>query len=305
MKSNISHKNFILLNISSSAFCNIGSFLYLHLTKDKNFYLRLCAESQGVLILIINIIALVSVKQTKQWQESSLKTTILLLVNHLITTLFENPMLIIFTYLHIKDCRLSIFLLSIYIYLLELNTELICFVSFNRFLHVNLSQTFQRKSKSNMSNVALVMGFLWPFYEFISTNMSTLIEVSFVVDIISLIISMAVVALGVSFNLATFILLHKIEKQTVSVTSCINKRTLQLCQSYIICFTVFKFPIFVSLISWDTKSIALKTKVLLSTTSLIISRLDAVFNSILFFYANPKARCYLMSKLSFRKISSS
>ena len=252
----------------------------MHLKKDEKFYLTLCAESQSVLILIINILVLVSVKQTKQWQDSSMKTTILLLVHHLITTLFANPMLLIFTYIYIKDCRISTFLLSIYIYLLELNTELIYFVSFNRFLHVKLSQTYQRKSKSYISNIALVMGILWPFYEFFSTNMSTFIQVPFVVDIMSLIISMAVIILGVSFNLATFILLCKIKKQTVSVTSCIKKRTFRMSQSYIICFTVFKFPLFICLISWDIKSIAFKTKVLLATTGLIISKLDAIFDLI-------------------------
>ena len=286
----------------SNPVCNTGSFLYLYLTKDEKFYLTLCAESQGILALIINILALVSVKQTKQWQLSSLKTTILLSVHHLITTLFGSPMLLIFMYLYIEDCRISTFLLSIYIYLLEVNTELICFVSFNRSLHIKLSQTFRRESKSNISNTALVMGILWPFYEFISTNISSFISVPFVVNIVSLIISMTVIILGVSFNLATFILLRRIKNQTVSVTSCINKRTLRLSQSYIICFTIFKFPLLVSLISWETKNIALKKRVQLATVGLIISRLDAIFSPILFFYTNPKARSCFKNKLSFGNI---
>ena len=219
MKSNISGKN---INLISNPVCITGSFLYFHLTKEEKFYLTLCAESQCILILITNILALVSVKQTKQWQESSYKIAILLLVHHLMITLFGNPMLLVFTYFHIKGCRISVFLLSIHVYLLELNTELIRFVIFNRLLHIKLFQTFQRKSKSNISNVVLAIGILWPFYEFISTNMSTFICVPFVVDIISLIISIAVIILGVRFDLATFILLRKIKKQTVSVTSCIN-----------------------------------------------------------------------------------
>lgn len=131
-------------------------------------------------------------------------------------------MLLVFTYFHIKDCRTSVFLLSIHVYFLELHTDLIRFVIFNILLHLKLFQTFQRKSKSNIPNVALAIGILWPFYEFASTNMSTFICVLFVVDIISLIISVAVIILGVSFDLTTFILLRKIKKQTVSVTSCIN-----------------------------------------------------------------------------------
>lgn len=78
--------------------------------------------------------------------------------------------------------------------------------------------------------------------------------------------------------------------------------TLRLSQSYIIYFTVFKFPLFLSLISWDTKSTALKTKVLLATAGLITSKLVAIFDPILFFYTNPKPRRYLMKKLWFRNI---
>lgn len=192
MESNISDKNITFI---SNLVCNIGSFLYLHLTKTEKSYLLLCAEPQSVLTLIINILALVSVKETKQWQRSSLKETRLLSAFHLITTLFATSMMLTFTYLHIKDYRISTFLLSILLYLLELNKELICFVSFNRFLHANLYQTFQQKSKSNISNVPLVMDILWSLYEFIWTNINRFISVPFVIDIISLIISVKVIIL--------------------------------------------------------------------------------------------------------------
>ena len=81
MERNSSEKNITFMN---NPVCNTGSFLYLYLTKDEKFYLTLCAESQGILALIINILALVSVKQTKQWQLSSLKTTMLSSVHHFI-----------------------------------------------------------------------------------------------------------------------------------------------------------------------------------------------------------------------------
>ena len=104
MESNISDKNITFIR---NPVCNPGSFLYLQLTRHEQIYFTLCAESQSVLTLILNILALASVKQTKQWQDSSLKTTMLLSVHHLVTTLFGNPMQLIFTYLHMKDYRIS------------------------------------------------------------------------------------------------------------------------------------------------------------------------------------------------------
>ena len=71
---------------------------------------------------------------------------------------------------------------------------------------------------------------------------------------------MKVIIPGDSFSVAIFLLFCRTRKHTVSVSSFTNERNLQFFQSYIICFIVFKFMLFLCMMSWYTKNTKVKTK---------------------------------------------
>ena len=119
----------------------------------------------------------------------------------------------------------------------------------------------------------------------------------FVITTIFLIISFALVGLGIAFNFSTFIMLRRHKRQTGSMISCINKHTLRLTKIYTTCFAVFKVPylfsIAISIITeWETT-----TKTLLYAVINIASNLDAIANAVIFFFMNKEARCYLTKKI--------
>ena len=119
--------------------------IFKHLSKDAKSYLSFGLGLQGGIMVIINTLVLVSIKQTNQYRKASLKTTILLSVH---ATSFTATLMLFFSNYHAQDCNVSTTLLSVNIYFSQLNTSLMCFISLDRFLHVRFSRNYQRQFKT-------------------------------------------------------------------------------------------------------------------------------------------------------------
>ena len=124
--------------------------------------------------MIFNIFLLVSIWKTNQDRKASLKTTILLSIHDMISTSFQTILMLFFTNYHVQDCNMSDSLLSINIYLSQLNPSLMSFISLDRYLHVKLSTRYQRQLKNRVSIVSLITGIMWPLSQLISSNIRTL-----------------------------------------------------------------------------------------------------------------------------------
>ena len=124
--------------------------------------------------MIFNIFLLVSIWKTNQDRKASLKTTILLSIHDMISTSFQTILMLFFRNYHVQDCNMSDSLLSINIYLSQLNTSLMSFISLDRYLHVKLSTRYQRQLKNRVSIVSLITGIMWPLSQLISSNIRTL-----------------------------------------------------------------------------------------------------------------------------------
>ena len=124
--------------------------------------------------MIFNIFLLVSIWKTNQDRKASLKTTILLSIHDIISTSFQTILMLFFRNYHVQDCNMSDSLLSINIYLSQLNTSLMSFISLDRYLHVKLSTRYQRQLKNRVSIVSLITGIMWPLSQLISSNIRTL-----------------------------------------------------------------------------------------------------------------------------------
>ena len=124
--------------------------------------------------MIFNIFLLVSIWKTNQDRKASLKTTILLSIHDMISTSFQTILMLFFRNYHVQDCNMSDSLLSINIYLSQLNTSLMSFISLDRYLHVKLSKRYQRQLKNRVSIVSLITGIMWPLSQLISSNIRSL-----------------------------------------------------------------------------------------------------------------------------------
>ena len=132
---------------------------------------------------------------------------------------------------------------------------------------------------------------------FIQTNAKRRTPFPFGLTIIFLIISFTLVGLGIAFSFSTFIMLRRYKRQTGSMISRINQRTLRLTKIYTIFFAVFKIPylffVAISIITeWETT-----TKTLLYVVINIVSNLDTIANAVTFFFMKKEARCYLTKKI--------
>lgn len=253
---------------------------------------------QYALIVIVNI--LVAIRKTNQHRKPSSKTTMSLSVHDIIVTVFSKSILLLFTNYQMKGCKFSTLLLSFSIHLRQFNTGIICFISLDRYLDVKLSKKYQIQFKSKTTIVSLLMDFLWPLFQLISTNTTSSKTSSFVNEVVSAIINIFVITLVASLNSATFMALRRYKKQAKTISSTLNKRLLRLSELYIICFVTFKIPLIPFIILWYNPSVALKTKTVLAVTIFNVSELDAVVNSVIFFSRNRIARSYFMKKLSNR-----
>ena len=81
--------------------------IFNHLPKGIKSFVSFGLGLQGGVTLIINTLALVSIKQTNQDRKASLKTTILLSVHDIIATLFATVLMLFFTNYNVQDCNLS------------------------------------------------------------------------------------------------------------------------------------------------------------------------------------------------------
>lgn len=166
-------------------------------------------------------------------------TTKMLSTLDIIATTFSAIMFSFFTSYHVQDCNRATLLQSINIYLSQLNTSLMCFISLDRYLHVKRSNNYRTQIKNKVTIYSFVLGILWPIFQFVSSNISSSATVSFVTGAVSLLTNILVINLLISFNFATFLVLWKYRKQA-SLPSSINKRGLRLSQLYIISFAIFK-----------------------------------------------------------------
>ena len=134
--------------------------------------------------MIFNIFLLVSIWKTNQDRKASLKTTILLSIHDMISTSFQTILMLFFTNYHVQDCNMSDSLLSINIYLSQLNTSLMSFISLDRYLHVKLSTRYQRQLKNRVSIVSLITAIMWPLSQLISSNIRSSIVIKFITGVV-------------------------------------------------------------------------------------------------------------------------
>ena len=300
METNVTSRN------TTRSLCEYSSHqIYKHLPKDVKPYVSFGLGLQGGITLFINTLVLVSIRQTNQVRKTSLKTTILLSVHDMIATSFATILMLFFTNYQVQDCKMPSSLLSIDIYLSQLNTSLMCFISLDRFLQVKFSRNYQRQFKSRVSIASLILGILWPVFQLASTNVKSSIVIKFITGVVSLLTNISVIILLLSFNLATFLVLQRHRQQSASLPSNINKKTLRLTQLYIISFAIFKIQIIPVLIILYTTSLPVKTKIIISYIAFNVSKLDGIVNSIIFFCINKTARSYLMKNLQKKKTSPS
>ena len=276
--------------------------IYKYMSDDARFYVSIVIGLQGGLTVFINSLVLLSIRQTNQGRKSHLMTTKMLSTLDIIATTFSAIMFSFFTSYHVQDCNRATLLQSINIYLSQLNTSLMCFISLDRYLHVKRSNNYRTQIKNKVTIYSFVLGILWPIFQFVSSNISSSATVSFVTGAVSLLTNISVIILLISFNFATFLVLWKYRKQA-SLPSSINKRGLRLSQLYIISFAIFKIQIIPFLLIWYTIDVSRKTRTTVAYTAFNVDKLDAIVNSIIFFCVNKIARSYLMAKLRKIKIS--
>lgn len=134
---------------------------------------------------------------------------------------------------------------------------------------------------------------LLPVLWIIQANVNSFTPIPSVKTLIFVSINIIIVVFGVTCNLATSIILRRHKRQVRSMVSCISQRTLRLTQLFIICFVVFKIPLIAPIVMWVNTESNKTATALLYTVINIISNLDAVINSFIFFFMNRGARCYL------------
>ena len=298
MNNNASRKFFS--NITE-AFCEYTLHeIYKYIPSNARSYVLTVIGLQGGLTVIINSLVLVSIRQTNQSRKLHLKTTKMLSTLDIIATSFAAIMFSFFTSNYVQDCNIATLLQSINIYLSQLNTSLMCFISLDRYLHVKCSSNYQTQIKNKVTIVSFILGISWPIFQFVSSNIRSSATVLFVTGSVSLLTNISVIILLISFNLATFLVLRKYRKQQASLPSSINKRGLRLSQLYIISFAIFKIQIIPFLLVWYTIDVSTETRTIVAFTAFNVDKLDAIVNSVIFFCVNKIARSYLMRKL--RKI---
>ena len=277
-------------------YCHTGNALYL-LKKNEKFYLSFIIIVQTVLTMIINTLVLVTIKHTKQRKNRFLRTTRLLSIHDIAAALLGRLFILVFLNQEIKNCNVARFMFSVVVSFIHLNTGIIVFISFDRLLYVKLSQRYQLGFYNKESNIILTAMISFSVLWFIQANIKRFTPFPFVLTTIFLIISFALVGLGIAFNLLTFIMLRRYKRQSGYMVSCINQRTLRLTKIYTIFFAVFKIPYIFSVTIWIVTEWEITTKALLYVMINIISNLDAIVNAVIFFFMNKEARCYLTKKI--------
>lgn len=277
-------------------YCHTGNALYL-LKKNEKFYLSFIIIVQTVLTMIINTLVLVTIKHKKQRKNRFLRTTRLLSMHDIAAALMGKLFILVLLNQEIKNCNVARFMSSVVVSFIHLNTGIIVFISFDRLLYVKLLQRYQLGFYNKESNIILTAMISFFVLWFIQANIKRFTPFPFVLTTIFLIISFALVGLGIAFNFLTFIMLRRYKRQSGYMVSCINPRTLRLTKIYTIFFAVFKIPylffVAISIITeWETT-----TKTLLYVVINIVSNLDTIANAVTFFFMKKEARCYLTKKI--------
>ena len=224
MDNNASRKFFS--NITE-AFCGYTLHeIYKYIPSNARSYVSTVKGLQGGLTVIINSLCLVSIRQTNQSRKSHLKTTKMLSTLDIIVTSFSAIIFSFFTSYYVQDCNIATLLQSINIYLRQLNTSLMCFISLDRYLHVKRSSNYRTQIKNKVTMYSFILGILWPIFQFVSSNIRSSATVLFVTGAVSLLTNISVIILLISFNLATVLVLRKYRKQA-SLLSSIIKRGLR------------------------------------------------------------------------------
>ena len=276
-------------------YCHTGNVLYL-LKKNEKFYLSFIIIVKTVLTMIINTLVLVTIKHTKQRKNRFLRTTRLLSMHDIAAALMGKLFILVLLNQEIKNCNVARFMSSVVVFI-HLNTGIIVFISFDRLLYVKLSQRYQLGFYNKESNIILTAMISFSVLWFIQANIKRFTPFPFVLTTIFLIISFALVGLGIAFNFLTFIMLRRYKRQSGYMVSCINQRTLRLTKIYTIFFAVFKIPYIFSVTIRIVTEWEITTKALLYVVINIISNLDAIVNAVIFFFMNKEARCYLTKKI--------
>ena len=277
-------------------YCHTGNVLYL-LKKNEKFYLSFIIIVQTVLTMIINTLVLVTIKHKKQRKNRFLRTTRLLSMHDIAAALMGKLFILVLLNQEIKNCNVARFMSSVVVSFIHLNTGIIVFISFDRLLYVKLSQRYHFYNKE--SNIILTAMISFSVLWFIQANIKRFTPFPFVLTTIFLIISFALVGLGIAFNFLTFIMLRRYKRQSGYMVSCINQRTLRLTKIYTIFFAVFKIPYIFSVTIRIVTEWEITTKALLYVVINIISNLDAIVNAVIFFFMNKEARCYLTKKICY------
>ena len=272
--------------------CETGNSLHL-LRRNEKLYLSLSITVQAVLTVFINTLVLVVIRRTKQQKNRYLKTVRLLSIHDIAAALLGKSAFLVLLNYDIKSCKIATSLSSVVVFVYHLNTGIITFISFDRLLQVKLANRYQLRSNNKASNIILMTVVLLPVLWIIQANVNSFTPIPSVITLIFVSINIIIVVFGVTCNLATSIILRRHKKQVRSMVSCISQRTLRLTQLFIICFVVFKIPLIAPIVMWVNTESNKTATALLYTVINIISNLDAVINSFIFFFMNRGARCYL------------
>ena len=272
--------------------CGTTSSVYL-LKKEEKLYLSFTLIVQAVVTVFMNTLVLVSIKRTKQQKSRFFYTVRLLSIHDIAAALLGRSASFILLNYDIKNCATALFFTSVLEFLSYLNTGIISFISFDRFLQVKLSQRYQLRSSNKTSNIILTVIVSSCVLTFIQTNLRSFVSVPDFIKGIFMAIYLMVVVFGITCNLATSVILRRYKRQMAPIASCINQRTIRLTQLFILCFVVFKIPLIINAVMWINTDVDQTLKALLYTVINIISNLDAVVNSVIFFFMDRAARCYL------------
>ena len=184
-------------------YCHTGNALYL-LKKNEKFYLSFIIIVQTVLTMIINTLVLVTIKHKKQRKNRFLRTTRLLSMHDIAAALMGKLFILVLLNQEIKNCNVARFMSSVVVSFIHLNTGIIVFISFDRLLYVKLSQRYQLGFYNKESNIILTAMISFFVLWFIQANIKRFTPFPFVLTTIFLIISFALVGLGIAFNFLTF-----------------------------------------------------------------------------------------------------
>ena len=290
--------NLSIQNVSSmrKPSCGAGNSLYL-LQRNEKLYLSFTIAAQGVLTVITSTLVLVAIKHLTQQKSRFFFVARLLSVHDIAAALLGRSVFLVFLNYDIKSCKVVLLLSSVLVLLNNLNSGIVIFISFDRLQQVRHLDRYQLQSNKKSTNIVFIIIVSWAVLWFVQENVNSLTPFPLVITTIFVAMYIVLVAFGVTCNLAASIILRRCKKRVRPTTLYINQRALRLTQLYIIFFVVFNIPIIVAAVIWITTDTENLEKALVFTVINIISNMDGIVNSVIFFLLKRPARNYL-SRLS-------